>query len=273
MDVLLRQPLDRLSLTFFDLETTGLSPAQGHRICEVAFLRAHGEHIEYRFDELVNPQRPLDPRAFAINGITPDLLNSAPLFVDLAPVINEALQDSILVAHNAPFDMAFLEHEFALLGQCVPVAYVIDTLRLARRLMQRSSYSLHALSSDLHLDLPAHRAMRDVQSLQGLFGYLLPRLHDLGIITLEDVLRYQRGLLPGQSEPAPPPLIDQALREGCLLRITYRSRSSPQATDRVVQPRELYHGKRGVCLVAYCYLRHDMRTFAIDKIESMELMK
>jgi DNA polymerase-3 subunit epsilon len=272
MPEILGQPLNALPLTFFDVETTGLSPAHGHRVCEVALLRVDCNGIEQRLDMLIDPQCPMDPGAFAVNQISPDLLAGAPTFAEVADTIEHIIQGSVLIAHNAPFDMAFLENEMLRLQRPPPQNFVIDTLRLSRRLMSRSSYSLRALASDLQLDsIPSHRAMQDVLALQELFYYLRHRLTDQDIDTLGDVLRLQRGLAPGQSEPIPPPLIGRALREKLLLRIIYRSKSKQDATERIVQPRELIYQKQGLYMLAYCYLRRDHRLFALSKIELMEL--
>ncbi len=269
---LMRQSLGALPLSFFDIETTGLSSGDGHRICEVALVRVCGTQIEHTFDQLINPQRLPDPGAVAVHGISPELLDGAPAFAVVAPTILDIMHGSVVVAHNAPFDMDFLEAELRRLGIPLPMNPVIDTLQLARRLLQRSSYSLQSLSRDLHLDIPAHRAMQDVQALRGLFAYLCGRMHDLDIRTLEDVLRYQRGILPGEPEPETDTPIDQALREGRLLRIIYRSRSSPQAVERVIQPREIRRERSGLHVRAFCYLRNDQRTFAVRNIEWMELL-
>jgi DNA polymerase-3 subunit epsilon len=111
-----------------------------------------------------------------------------------------------------------------------------------------------------------------VLALRGLFDYLAGRMRTNDICTLAEVLRFQRGLLPGQAEPEPPPLIARALHEGRCLRIVYRSRSTPEATERIVRPREVTRERRGIYLLAYCYLRQDQRLFAVDKIEAMELL-
>jgi DNA polymerase-3 subunit epsilon len=272
MPEMLRQSLKALPFTFFDVETTGLSPAHGHRVCELALLRVDHTGIEQRFEMLIDPQCPMDPGAFAVNQISPDLLAGAPTFADVVETVEQIIQGSVLVAHNAPFDMAFLENEMLRLQRSPPRNFVIDTLRLSRRLMSRSSYSLRALASDLQLDsIPSHRAMQDVLALQELFSYLRHRLNDQDIDTLGDVLRFQRGLAPGQTEPTPPPLIGRALREGLLLRIIYRSKSKQEATERIIQPRELIYQKQGLYMLAYCHLRQDQRLFALSKIELMEL--
>ncbi len=267
----LEQPLRELSLAFFDLETTGLVPTQGDRVCEVAILRVKGQQIEGQFSTLVDPQRALEEQAFAINGISAAMLQGAPFFAGVADEVSDLLAGTILVAHNAPFDVAFLATELALLGRPAPANPVLDTLVLARRLLTRSSYSLQALANDLGVQPPAHRAMKDVLALRGVFDYLAKDLLAFRINTLGETLRYQRGLLPGQPEPIPPPLIDRAFREGRYLRIIYRSPRRLLPTERLVQPLELTQERQGVFLRAYCFLRNDLRSFALTRIEAMEL--
>jgi DNA polymerase-3 subunit epsilon len=229
--------------------------------------------VSGQFSALINPGRRLDPRAAAVNGISLDMLRNAPPFADVVDQITRLIDGSVLIAHNAPFDLAFLSSELALLHRPAPANYVIDTLRLARRLLpRRASYSLGALASDLSLpSTPAHRAQQDVLAHRELFGYLYQQLAAMGIITLGEVLRRERGLLPGQPEPEPPSLIEHALRSRRRLRIVYRSRSHPEPLERVVRPLEITSEQAGLFLRAYCYLRQDMRSFAINKIEAMEL--
>ncbi len=270
----LRQPFSALPLTFFDVETTGLMPAQGHRVCELALLRRRGTDVEVEFDTLINPHRTIDATAYAVNRISPEMLEHAPPFAAVADTVLDIIRGSVIIAHNAPFDKAFLIAELKLLNRPAPPNYFIDTLKLARLLLPKlHSYSLQSLASELHLPMPRHRAMQDVRALEALFAHLYTRLNTLGVTTLQDLLRCGRGLLPGQPEPVPPPLIDQALREGRLLRIIYRSRSTPDPTTRLIEPIELTQEYNRTYLRAYCFLRNDERSFAIDKIEDMQLVE
>lgn len=270
---MLGQPLDALPFVFFDVETTGLMPAQGHRVCEVALLRVRGGSIEAQFDTLINPQCPLEAQALAINGITAELLEGAPRFAEIADDLLALLDGAVLVAHNAPFDLVFLMHEMEQVRRTVPQTPVIDTLLLARRLLRRQSYSLQSLAYDLGLCTPTHRAMRDVLALRGLFEYLVAPLATQGITTLSGVLRCQRGLPLDKPEPVPPPAVARALREGRRLRIVYASRATVEPVERIVQPMELLQERSGVFLRAYCYLRNDLRSFALNRIEAMEVVE
>lgn len=270
----LDQPLAAVPLVFFDVETTGLLPSAGDRVVEVAALRVCGEVDEARFTSLVNPQHPVSPHAYAIHGIGPDQLASAPLFAEIAGKLSKLLAGAVFVAHNAPFDSAFLAHEFQLIGRPAPSLPVLDTLVLARRLLKdHPSHSLAALARDLSFDPPTHRAEDDVAALRKLFNHLANRLAREGIRSLGEVLRFQRGLRPGQPEPPVPPLIARALGEGLKLRIVYRSRGRPQPTERTILPIELTSESGGIYLRAFCDLRNEQRSFALTRIEQIEIVE
>ncbi|NJP07158.1 MAG: WYL domain-containing protein [Chloroflexaceae bacterium] len=266
------QNIQTVPIVYLDLETTGLTPAAGDRVCEIAMLRVYQGRVEHQFTTLINPQRLLNPRAAEVNGISADMLVGAPTFAMVLPQVLQLLRDAVIIAHNAAFDQAFLLHELALSGYPPPANRVLDTLSLARRLVQASSYSLHALAASLHLPEPSHRAMSDVLALKALFEYLVLLMAEHQIVTIEQVFTYQQGIFTKAATAEPPPLITQALHEGRCLRIVYVSRGTPAGTDRLVRPIELIQQKNGLFLRAYCYLRHDLRMFALHKIESMELV-
>lgn len=99
-----------------DVETTGLSAAAGHRVCEVAFLRFLRGSVIDSFVSLVNPLRPIDPGASAVNGIFDGMVADAPPFAELFPGILDFLEEDPLVFHNAPFDLSFLRAEARMAG-------------------------------------------------------------------------------------------------------------------------------------------------------------
>lgn len=264
-------PLHAIPLAFLDFETTGLFPRRGDRVCEAAVQRVVGDTLMLTYSSLVNPQRPLSAQSFAINHIAAEALAAAPTFAEIATPLLDALGGAVIVAHNAPFDLEFLHAELALAGLPPIAPLTIDTLALARQLFpRRPSHSLAALTNALGLAAPAHRALDDVVALRVVFADMAEQLAGRDITTLGGLLRYARGFAPQDPEPDVPPPIADALREGRLLKIVYRSRTSAEPIERVIRPIEVVSQRGVVFLRAYCFLREDLRVFLVEKISGFE---
>ena len=171
-----RRNILELPFVAVDVETTGLSAAEGHRVCEVALLRFLRGAVIDSFVSLVNPLRPIDPGAGAVNGITDAMVACAPTFNDLFRGILAFVGDDPLVFHNAPFDLSFLRAEARLAGGTWPGNRVIDTLPMARRSGRFRSHSLPAICRELGIGSGFHRAESDAWAA----GKLLLHLHDGG---------------------------------------------------------------------------------------------
>ncbi len=157
-----------------DVETTGLDPGDGHRICEIALLKfLHGNVID-SLVSFVDPLRSISPGASAVNGITDFMVTGAPLFSDLFPRIVSFIGDDVLVFHNAPFDLSFLRAEARLAGGEWPPNRVIDTLRLARGSGRFRNHSLSAVCRELGIGAGFHRAEGDAWAAGKLLLLLLP---------------------------------------------------------------------------------------------------
>ena len=144
-----------------DVETTGLAPSDGHRVCEIALLRFLRGTVVDSLVSFVNPLRPISPGASAVNGITDDMVVGAPTFPDLFPRIFAFLGEDTTVFHNAPFDLSFLQMEARLAGGEWPGNPVIDTLTLARRTRLFRDHSLSAICGRLGIGAAFHRAEAD----------------------------------------------------------------------------------------------------------------
>jgi DNA polymerase-3 subunit epsilon len=138
----------------FDTETTGLDPRDGHRLVEFAGIELvervpTGRHLHF----YVNPLRAMPPEAQAVHGLTDEFLADKPVFADKSRELLEFLQDAVLVAHNAQFDMRFLNHELERCG-LGPIAeeLVVDTLELARKRFPGAKHSLDALCQRFGID-------------------------------------------------------------------------------------------------------------------------
>lgn len=154
-------PLAEMPYVAVDVETTGLDPANGHRVCEIALLRFLRGTVVDSFVSFVNPLRPISPGASAVNRITDAMVIRAPAFPDLFPRILSFLEGDTLVFHNAPFDLSFLRMEARLAGGEWPGNPVIDTLALARRTRLFRDHSLSAICGRLGIGSAFHRAEGD----------------------------------------------------------------------------------------------------------------
>ncbi len=155
-------PIVEIPYVAIDTETTGLSPRDGHRLVEVAAIRFHRGVVLDKFVTLVNPLTSIHPAACAIHGITDEMVAEAPTFADVYEELVSFLDDDILVFHNAPFDISFLEHESRIIGKRWVSNPVIDTLKLARGLGgRRGRNSLGQLAWELGVGSPCHRAESD----------------------------------------------------------------------------------------------------------------
>jgi DNA polymerase III subunit epsilon len=263
-------PLSEAATVVYDIEMTGLDPTVGHRICEAALIRYDGDREAARLSTLFNPRRPLDPRAAAVNGLTDDELAAAVPFAAYAPLITALFHNAVRIAHSRVTDDTFLRLELAACGFALTDGPAFDTLTLARRLrLSDGSYGLAALAARFGLQQPAHRALADALTLRELWVVIRSRLARLGILTIGDTLRFERGLLPHQPEPNPPPELAPYLADGSTLTIIYSSRSTPTPTARRIRPLDMALEERGKPAVrAFCYLRQDIRVFALHRISA-----
>ncbi|MGA9867863.1 MAG: DNA polymerase III subunit epsilon [Acetobacteraceae bacterium] len=154
----------------FDTETTGLEPHLGHRVVEVAALELiNGLPTGRHFHTLIHPGRDIPEEATRIHGLTEAHLRDKPVFDAIASDLLAFLEDGNLVAHNAPFDFAFLDAEFARAGlDRLDPARMVDTLALARVRFPGLPNSLDALCRRFGIDISArttHNAVLDCKLL------------------------------------------------------------------------------------------------------------
>ena len=276
-------PLEGVTFAVVDVETTGLSPAGGDRICEVAVVRGRAGQVLDTYTTLVNPQRTISPRARQINGISPSMVYRAPLFPEIAGELAIRLAGTVLVGHNVGFDLGFIRNEMtpAAGGAAALPRHVVDTLQVARACYTWPSNSLESISGILKLrQRDAHRALADALTTWRVLTWFINDQRDRGrsLEHLGDLLALQGKLdlapRPYLPTPAPdhavPPVVSQAINDGLLLRLRYASPGS-RPTDRLVAPRRVAVEHETLYLVAYCHLRHEERTFRFDRILKLEL--
>lgn len=160
-----------------DTETTGLSPAQGHRIIEIGCIELVNRRITGReYHRFLNPEREVDEGAERVHGLSLDELKGHPRFADIADELLEFIRGAELIIHNAEFDVGFLEHELRLMKHLQPLisqhAKVLDTLTLARSLHPGQRNSLDALCKRYEIDSSSrelHGALVDAELLTNVY--------------------------------------------------------------------------------------------------------
>jgi DNA polymerase III subunit epsilon len=256
----------------FDLETTGLL-AETDRVVEIGAVRFTnlGRECE-RFQQLINPERPMSPSAQAIHGLSDADLAGAPPARDVLPRFLSFLGDSknsALIAHNAAFDAGFLGRELTRAHMPLPHHRAFDTLALARRRHpQLPSHRLDALAHFLGLDLNGlHRAIADsllVKELWLRFGG--PRVSPMMLVSypIHD---------PGDATPPPhgwEPL-NQAITFDWTVRIEYEG-GTRGISPREITPRRFVQRGGLTYLVAYCHLDRFEKSFRLDRIRQCEIV-
>lgn len=145
----------------FDIETTGLDPMRDC-ITEIGAVLIKNGNITGRFHSLVNPEVPIPEEIVELTGITDEMVKDCPTASQVIPAFLDFAGDSVLVAHNAPFDMGFIQHKAAGMGMTVKNK-VLDTLAITRRLLPRlKTHKLSAVAQHFNIDMErAHRAVDD----------------------------------------------------------------------------------------------------------------
>ncbi len=182
-------PLNKLTCTVIDTETTGLAPSQGDEIIAIAAVRIVNGRILHQevFDCLINPRRPIDEAARAVHGLSPDMLRGMPVIEEVLPRFHQFVEDTVIVGHNVAFDMRFLE----LKQEATGIRFdnpVLDTLLLASVVHpQQAENSLEAIAARFGITVTGrHTALGDALTTAAVFVALIPLLADRGIHTLQD---------------------------------------------------------------------------------------
>ncbi len=174
-----------------DLETTGGSASGGASITEIGAVKVRGGDVLGEFQTLVRPSEPIPAFISVLTGITNHMVAEAPLISAALPAFLEFAAGTVLVAHNAPFDVGFLRHNAEALAITWPRFQVLDTAKLARRVVTKDDAPNCKLSSLARLfhstTTPNHRALSDARATVDVLHGLMERLGNLGVHTLEEL--------------------------------------------------------------------------------------
>ena len=263
----------------FDTETTGLW-ANSHRIVELGAVkfRLGTEGIE-SFESLINPERNIPAEVIPIHGITDKIVADAPS----APgVLSDFLEfcdkGSVLIAHNASFDISFLACEFERAELDFSRSPVIDTVDIYHRLFPGlDSYSLLSLVKHFHISTDQdHRALADAKLVYLLFSKAAEKLaHVENKKQLLDMITvYRMTDWHGNSVQLPPEFaeLEKAINKNMKVEISYLSSAQPP-TARIIRPRAAYALGSKYYINAFCERAGGERTFRLDRIKSFRILK
>ena len=191
--------LDEIELTLaettfcvIDLETTGVSADS--RITEIGAVKVRGGEVLGEFQTLINPGIAIPGFITHLTGITNTAVASAPRLREVFASLVEFCRGSVMIAHNARFDMGFIVRAAENLGYEWPATVVLDTVTLARRIIGRQevrNYRLETLAAYFSTPIhPSHRALDDARATVDVFYGLLSRVGNQQVRTLEDLLQY-----------------------------------------------------------------------------------
>ena len=181
------QVLEDATYCVLDLETTGISITT-EKITEVGIMKVKNGEVIDEFEIFVNPEKPIPQRVVEVTNITDEMVKDAETIDKVFPKILEFVGDSIIVAHNASFDVGFLKHNAKLLGYEFNNTY-IDTLPLAKDLFpDLKKYKLGKIADSLGIEVDvAHRALADVDTTVKVFNVMLKKLKAKGINTVDEI--------------------------------------------------------------------------------------
>ncbi len=266
---LLEQHLDETDFLVVDVETTGLSPDRGDRVCEIAAVKLRGGAVVDSFSSLIDPQRPISAGAYAVNRISPQMLVGAPTFCEIAERLWSMMDGAILVAYNAPFDVSFLTSEFQLCGFPALTHPVADALAIARQLLPGlGRYPQENVANVMGIPFPVkHRALEDTMVTAQLFTAFLSMLKAYDCTTCADLNRKDLTHVLHEKRLN---IIERALSSQHSLWLKYLSPTENEITQRMITPKECIADKfkqnGAMYLIAYCHSAKAERNFRIDRM-------
>ncbi|UCV12908.1 3'-5' exoribonuclease [Dechloromonas denitrificans] len=187
----LDRKLSELTYTVFDTETTGLEPSNGDEIIQIGAARIVNNRLlrQENFDQIIDPERPLRPEGIPIHGITEDMVRGKPTIDGVLPAFHEFCEDTVLIAHNAAFDMRFLQLKEERTGLRFSQP-VLDTLLLSAVVHpNQESHKLDVILERLGIHIETrHNALEDALATGQVFLKLVPLLEQKGIVTVRQAL-------------------------------------------------------------------------------------
>jgi DNA polymerase III epsilon subunit family exonuclease len=274
----LLQPLSEIPIAVIDVETTGASADFGHRVIELGIVRIEQGKKVAEYQQLIDPNRRVAPGITELTGITQQMVDGQPRFIDQLDRITELLSGAVILGHNVRFDLSFISREYRRCGKDLsavlgPGVQVLDTVRVARRRFGRGGNGLGRLAIRLGIEpVSAHRALADAQTTHLVFEQLMLPVKGWDTC-LCDAMREQggpMGLLPASArEPVLPLELEEALEQRRPVLMDYLD-ARQKRTQRIIEPLQIRRHGEEMILIAHCHLRADQRTFKVDRIVELK---
>jgi DNA polymerase III epsilon subunit family exonuclease len=186
--------LSQTTFVIVDLETTGASPKNGSAITEIGAIKVKTGQVIDQFESFVNPLAPIPEYITDLTGITNQMLMNAPIIDEIFPKFLEFVgdhEDSVLVAHNAPFDLSFLKSAAKELDLIWPKYRTLDTVTIARQVLSKEDVpncKLGTLAEFFGTKVePNHRALDDAKATTEVLHGLIERLGSIDVTTITTV--------------------------------------------------------------------------------------
>jgi DNA polymerase-3 subunit epsilon len=193
----LGRPLVQTTFVVLDLETSGGAPHLGANITEIGAVKVRGGEVLGKFQTFINPGTPIPLFITELTGINDAMVSSSPRIAQVFPILLEFLgaqNETVFVAHNAPFDLSFLKAAATASDYEWPKFTVIDTAKLARKVLGRDEVlncRLGTLAEFFNASVsPTHRALDDALATVDVLHALIGRVGSLGITTLEELTHF-----------------------------------------------------------------------------------
>ena len=273
--------LKEIPVVVIDTETTGLHPGLGHRIFEVGAIRYENGRRVAEFQSLVDPERPIDPQASKVTGMTDEDVVGAPKFADIRPELDSFLEGALLVAHNAPFDANFLGLEYSLSTPNVePHKLILPnpwlcTLRLVRNHFHLGRNGLANVAQQFGVPVTrSHRALNDVITTAEVLWRMTRQLEErFNFKTVGDLIHAQGEMIyaPPPFDVNLPPILEEAIAHQQDVEILYLGKNKAES-ERIISPKYATHHRGTAYITAFCHLRQEIRTFRVDRIFSAKLV-
>ena len=191
--------LSQTTFVIVDLETTGASPKNGSAITEIGAIKVKTGQVIDQFESFVNPLAPIPEYITDLTGITNQMLMNAPIIDEIFPKFLEFVgdhEDSVLVAHNAPFDLSFLKSAAKELDLIWPKYRTLDTVTIARQVLSKEDVpncKLGTLAEFFGTKVePNHRALDDAKATTEVLHGLIERLGSMDVTTIDSLLNFAK---------------------------------------------------------------------------------